>query len=107
MSEWENYQLRFPTRCSLNESEIEHLSILFTDYFGATDKGQRFLFAQLGNNVLWSTGPSHPWQHLDDNSQATDEVLTARFLNKEYIDNLHNLKGTGTYQGKDIKYSTT
>src|SRR6266581_2575306 len=106
MSEWEKYQLRFPARFTLNDSERDHLSILFGDYFGATETGQCFLFAQLGEDILWSTGPSHPWRHLDDNSQATNKVLTARFLNKEYIDNLHSLKGTRTYQGKDVKYST-
>jgi len=47
----------------------------------------------------------HPWRHLDDNSTATDEVLTARFLDKEYINNLHPLKGTGQYQGKEVKFS--
>src|SRR6266581_1681710 len=105
MSKWEKCQLQFPAHFTLNDVEKDHLSILFEDYFGATETRQRFLFALLGTEILWSTGPSHPWQHLDDNSQVTDEVLTARFLNKEYIDNLHSLKGTGTYQGKDIKYS--
>ena len=106
MNEWEKCQLRFPAHFTLNKSEKDHLSILFGDYFGATETGQRFLFAQLGEEILWSAGPSHLQRHLDDNSQVTNKVLTARFLNKEYIDNLHTLKGTGTYQGKDVKYLT-
>jgi len=106
MSKWEKCQLRFPSHFTLNDSEQNHLSILFKDYFGATETGQRFLFTQLGEDILWSTGPSHPWRYLDDNSQVTDKVLTARFLNKEYINNLQILKGTGTYQGKEVKYST-
>jgi len=105
MSKWEKCQLRFPARFTLNDTEKNHLSILFTDYFGATETGQCFLFAYLGEDILWSTGPSHPWRYLDDNSQVTNEVLTARFLNKEFVDNLHPFKGTGTYQGKDVKYS--
>ena len=107
MSKWEKCKLWFPAWIALNESEMDHLSILFEDYFGATENGQHFLFATLGNTALWSAGPSHPWWHLDDNSQATDEVLTARFLDKEYIDNLHPLKRTGQYQGKEVKFSTT
>jgi len=47
------------------------------------------------------------WRHLDNNTQVTDEVLIARFLDKEYIDNLHSLKGTGTYQGKEVKFLLT
>jgi len=59
----------------------------------------------LGDTPIWSTGPTHPWHYLDDNDQLSDEVLTAKFLDKEYIDNLQPLKGTGQYQGKEVKYS--
>jgi len=106
MSDWEKCQQRFPNRVSLNNEERSHLSILFEDYFAATEDAQRFLFATLGDAILWSAGPSHPWRYLDDNSTVTNEVLTARFLDKEYIDNLHPLKGTGQYQGKEVKFST-
>jgi len=41
---------------------------------------------------------------LDDNDLVSEELLTAKFLDKEYIDNLHPLKGTGQYQGKEVKY---
>ena len=106
MNQWENCKKRFATRISLNTPEKEHLSVLFNNHFAATEDGQHFLFANLGNTVLWTAGPSHPWQHLDDNSEVTKEILTARFLNKEYIDDLHPLKGTGKYQGKEVKFST-
>jgi len=105
MSKWEKCQQRFPARTPLNNKERDHLSILFEDYFAATENAQRFLFATLGDAILWSAGPTHPWQHLDDNSTVTEDVLTARFLDKEYIDNLHPLKGTGQYQGKEVKFS--
>jgi len=105
MNEWERCKKRFPFRATITEPECEHLSIAFDDHFVATEKGQRFIFAKLGETPLWSAGPTHPWRDLDDNELATDEFLTAKFLDKEYIDNLHTLKGTGTYQGKDIKYS--
>jgi len=39
------------------------------------------------------------------NSTVAKEVLIARFLDKEYINNLHPLKGTGQYQGKEVKFS--
>jgi len=42
---------------------------------------------------------------LDDNDQVSEDLLTAKFLDKEYIDNLHPLRGTGQYQGKEVKYS--
>jgi len=105
MSDWEKSQKQFPDRITLNQDELDHLSILFEDYFGATENAQRFLFATLGDTVLWSAGPSHPWRYLDDNSTVSDKVLTARFLDKENIDNLHPLKGTGQYQGKEVKFS--
>jgi len=105
MSKWERCKKRFPDRISLNDEEQDHLSILFEDYFAATEDAQRFLFAILGDAVLWSAGPSHPWRYLDDNSAVTNKVLTARFLDKEHIDNLHPLKGTGQYQGKEVKFS--
>ena len=105
MSNWEKCQERFPNRTSLTEPEKSHLSILFDNYFVATDQGQRFLFAQFTNYILWSAGPTHPWRYLDDNDEVLEEVLSAHYPDKEYIDNLHILKGTGQYQGKDVKYS--
>jgi len=105
MSEWENCTKRFPFRTSINEPECEHLSIAFDNYFVATEKGQHFIFANLGGTPLWSTGPTHPWHYLEDNEQIREEFLTAKFLQKEYINNLHPLKGTGQYQGKEVKYS--
>jgi len=63
------------------------------------------LFGNLNDDVIWSAGPSHPWRTLEDNELVSEERLTATFLNKEYIDNLHPLKGTGQYQGKDVKYN--
>jgi len=107
MSEWENCKKRFPFRTTITELERENLSIAFDDYFIATEQGQRFLFANLEGLPIWSAGPTHPWRDLDDNEPISDELLTAKFLNKEYIDDLHKLKGTGTYQGKDVKYSLT
>jgi len=46
----------------------------------------------------------HPWCYLDDNDQVSEELLTAKFLDKEYIDNLHPLRETGQYQEKEVKY---
>src|SRR6266705_1356764 len=106
MNEWEKCQKRFPHRTSLTPEERDHLSITFSDHFAATDQGQRFLFGTSDDDIFWSAGPSHPWRDLEDNELVSEERLTAPFLNKEYIDNLHPLKGTGQYQGKEVKYNT-
>jgi len=105
MSEWERCTKQFPFRTTITDSEKEHLSIAFDDYFVATEQGQRFIFASLGGTPLWSAGPTHPWHDLEDNEPIGEEFLTAKFLDREYIDNLHPLKGTGQYQGKEVKYS--
>src|SRR6266705_2763481 len=105
MNKWEKCKKRFPHRTSLTEPEKDHLSIAFDDHFAATDQGQRFLFGNLAGDIFWSSGPAHPWRYLEDNEPVGTELLTAKFLDKEYIDNLHPLKGTGQYQGKEVKYS--
>jgi len=105
MNSWEKCQKRFSNRTAFTESEKDHLSIFFDNHFAATDQGQHFLFALFADLVVWSAGPSHPWRYLDDNNLVSEELLTAKFLNKEYIDNLHPLKGTGQYEGKEVKYS--
>jgi len=107
MNKWEKCQKRFPNRTSLLTEETAHISIFFTDHFAATDKGQCFLFAYFEDIVLWSAGPRHPWRYLEDNEPISEELLTAKYLDKEYITNLQTLKGTGQYEGKEVKYSTT
>src|SRR6266705_2540388 len=87
-------------------SEKEYIPIAFSDHFAATDQGQRFLFGLLVDDIFWSAGPTHPWRYLEDNEPIGIEVLTAGFLDKEYIDNLDCIKGTGQYQGKEVQYST-
>ena len=91
MNEWEKCQKRFPHRTTLTQEERNHLSIIFTDHFAATDQGQRFLFGHTDNDIFWSAGPSHPWHDLEDNALVSEERLTAKFLDTEYIDNLHPL----------------
>jgi len=105
MNEWEKCKKRFPHQTILTPEESNHLSITFTDHFAATDHRQRFLFGNSDNDVFWSAGPSHPWCNLEDNELVNEECLTAKFLDKEYIDNLHPLKGTGQYQGKEVRYN--
>ena len=75
------------------------------DHFTATDQGQCFLFALLTDDPIWSVGPTHPWHYLEDNKLVSEELLMAKFLDKDYIDNLHPLKGTRKYQGKEVRYS--
>jgi len=105
MNQWEKCKKQFPNRTTLTEPEQQHVSIFFTDHFAATDQGQRFLFALFLDSVIWSTGPSHPWRYLDDNDQVSEGLLTAEYLDQESIDNLNILRGTGQYQGKEVKYS--
>src|SRR6266581_1032497 len=105
MNEWEKCQKRFPHRTTLTESEKEYIPIAFSDHFAATDQGQRFLFGLLVDDIFWSAGPTHPWRYLEDNELVGAEVLSAGFLDKEYVDNLNHSKGTGQYQGKEVQYS--
>ena len=105
MNEWEKCQKRFPHRTTLTESEKEHIPIAFNDHFAATDQGQRFLFGLLTDDIFWSAGPTHPWRYLEDNELVGIEVFSAGFLDKENVDNLDPLKGTGQYQGKEVQYS--
>jgi len=105
MNKWEKCQKRFPNRTTLTESEKDHLSIVFSDHFAATDQGQQFLFGNLTDDIIWNAGPIHPWRYLEDNELVRDEHLTASFLDQEYIDNLHPLRGTGQYQGREVKYA--
>jgi len=106
MNEWEKCQKRFPNRTSLTTEEASHISIFFSDHFAATDKGQYFLFAYFEDIVLWSAGPRHPWRYLEDNEEISEALLTAKYLDKEYITDLQVLKGTGQYEGKEVQYST-
>src|SRR6266704_6720703 len=106
MNHWENCQKRFPHRTTLTETEKEHIPIAFSDHFAATDQGQRFLFGLLIDDIFWSTGPAHHWRYLENNELVRIEILTAGFLDKDYIDNLDPIKGTGQYQGKEVQYST-
>jgi len=105
MNEWEKCQKRFPHQTTLTEPERDHIPIAFNDHFAATDQGQRFLFGTLADDIFWSAGPDHSWRYLEDNEPVGTELLTTKFLDKEYIDNLHPIKGTGQYQGKEVKYS--
>src|SRR6266581_1754282 len=105
MNEWEKCKKRFPHRTTLTESEKEHIPIAFNDHFVAVDQGQRFLFGLLTDDIFWSSGPAQPWRYLEDNEPVGIEVLTAGFLDKEYIDNLNPVKGTRQYQEKEVQYS--
>jgi len=106
MNRWEKCKKRFPQKTPLTTKETAHISIFFSNHFAATDQGQHFLFASFEDLVLWSTGPKHPWRDLEDNEPISEELLTARYLDKEYITDLQILKGTGQYDGKEVQYST-
>jgi len=106
MNKWEKCKKRFPQRTTLTTEETHHISIFFSNHFAATDKGQCFLFAYFKEIVLWSRGPRRPWRYLEDNDLISEDLLTAKYLDKEYIDNLQIFKGTGQYEGKEVQYST-
>jgi len=95
MNNWDKCKKRFPNRTSLTTEETDHISIFFNNHFTTTDQGQHFLFALFTDLVIWSAGPTHPWCYLDDNDEVSEELLTAKYFDKEHIDNLHLFKGTG------------
>src|SRR5260221_2927949 len=104
MSSWDEHITRYPTKLSLTSEELDHLSVLFEDHFAANVDGHRILFARWGTDSLYSQGRAHSWRSLDDNTPVYPEILQKAFPNEEHLQRIDVYKGTGTYQGKEIKW---
>src|SRR5260221_4165441 len=104
MSLWDEHITRYPTKLSLTPEELDHLSVLFEDHFAANIDGHCILFARWGSDALYSQGQAHSWRSLDDNSPVYPEILRKAFPNEEHLQQINVYKGTGIYQGKEIKW---
>ncbi len=104
MSTWDEHISRYPTKLRLTPEEINHLSVLFDKNFAANVDGHRVLFARWGLQSLYSQGVGCLWRSLDDNSILYPELIQAEFPNEKLLQTINLFKGTGTFQGKDIKW---
>src|SRR5882672_1470488 len=104
MSTWQEHLNRYPTKLRLTEEELRHTSILFEEHFATNLDGKRLLFARWGTDSLYSQGVGHRWYSLDDNSVFSKEIIQRGFPNYDQIETLDPFTGTGTYQGKAIKW---
>src|SRR5258707_15555075 len=104
MSSWNEHIARYPTKLILTQPERNHLSILFDNSFAANVEGQRILFARWGTDSLYSQGVGRSWRSLDDDSIFYPEIIQKGFPNEEFLERINIYKGTGIYQGKEIKW---
>ena len=104
MSSWDEHIARYPTKLILTQREKDHLSAIFDESFAANVEGQRILFARWGTDSLYSQGVGRSWRSLDDDSIFYPEIIRKGFPNEEFLERINIYKGTGTYQGKEIKW---
>src|SRR5882672_3481974 len=104
MSTWQEHLNRYPTKLRLTKVELQHTSVLFEEHFATNVDGRHLLFARWGTDSLYSQGVGHRWYSLDDNSAFSTEIITRAFPNYKQIETLNAFEGTGTYQGKAIKW---
>src|SRR5260221_5870335 len=103
MSSWNEHIARYPTKLILTQPEKDHLSVLFDESFAANVDGHRVLFAHWGTDSLYSQGVGRSWRSLDDNSIFYPEIIRKGFPNEEFLEKIDIYKGTGIYQGKEIR----
>ena len=104
MSSWNEHLARYPTKLSLTTQEQDHLSVLFQESFVANVEGKRIIFARWDTDSLYSQGVGRSWRSLDDDSIFYPETIRAGFPNEKLLQTINVYKGTGTYQGKEIKW---
>src|SRR5260221_13630628 len=104
MSSWDEHLTRYPTKLILTQAEEDHLCVLFEESFAANVDGHRVLFARWGTDSLYSQGVGRSWRSLDDDSIFYPEILRKGFPNEEHLQRIDIYRGTGTYQGKEIKW---
>jgi hypothetical protein len=106
MSNWELTRQKYPTKHELSAAEREYLPYTCKDSFAANLQGRRILFAQFGNEAIYSRGVGYPWKYEEDRDEVTDQTLRSSFVDYGLVDNLDSFKGTAEFRGKEIKYDT-
>src|SRR5712691_8762227 len=104
MSSWDEHIARYPTKLILTQQEKDHLSAIFDESFAANVEGQRIIFARWGTDSLYSQGVGRSWRSLDDDSIFYPEIIRKGFPNEEFLERINIYRGTGIYQGKEIKW---
>src|SRR5712691_10695708 len=104
MSTWDEHIKQYPTKLHLTTEELNHISVLFKEHFAANVDGNRVLFARWGTDSLYSQGIGRSWRSLDDNNVLYPEIIRKGFPNEEHLQKVDVFRGTGTYQGKEVKW---
>src|SRR5579863_8193689 len=102
MSLWEKTLAQYPMRLSLTPEEKELLPLPLKSEFAIHKKGNRYIFAKFGEDIVYSPGPQDSWKYLDNHSTIPFKALQGWFLNHQFLDKLDPVKGTATYSGKNV-----
>src|SRR5579863_864020 len=105
MSSWEKTLARYPTQLSLTPDKRELLSILLKSEFAIHKKGNQYIFAKFGEDVVYSPGPQDSWKYLEDHDTVPLQALQGWFLNHQFLDKLNPVKETATYSGKNVQWA--
>ena len=101
---WDKCKETYSSHYPLSAQEEDHLYAQFKDYFCANVSGERYLFAHWLNFVIYSKGPGHHWRYINEQIKLSHEEFVTSFLHHEQITNLNAHKGTGFFEGKEIKW---
>ena len=105
MSLWETTLARYPTQLSLTPDEKELLPIPLKSEFAIHEKGNRYIFAKFGEDIVSSPGLQDLWKYLDDHSTVPSQAFQGWFLNHQFLKELNPVKGTATYSGKSVQWA--
>src|SRR5579863_3557991 len=105
MSLWEITLAWYPTQLSLTPDEKELLPIPLKSEFAIHEKGNRYIFAKFGEDIVSSPGLQDLWKYLDDHSTVPFKAFQGWFLNHQFLNKLDPVKGTATYLGKNVQWA--
>ena len=104
-SRWERCKETYPSHYPLNSEEERLIYAQFEEHFCSEIKGERYVFALWINETIYTPGPGHRWRNIDSQERINPEQFTYTLPNYGRIDNLDAQKGTGTFEGKAIKWN--
>ena len=103
---WERCKETYSTHYPLNFAEQQLIYAQFDEHFCSEIKGERYLFALWINETIYTPGPGHRWRNLDSQERINPEQFTRTLPDYKHIDNLDAQKGTGTFEGKNIRWNS-
>ena len=101
---WDKCKETYSSHYPLSAQEEDHLYAQFEDHFCANVSGERYLFAHWLDSVIYSEGPGHHWRRINEQTKLSHEEFVVAFPHHEQITNLNAHKGTGFFEGKEIKW---